>query len=708
MKQILTVLLVLWPAFSQTSIRGIPAAALDRHRALEEKARATVRAEQVREHMRRMSAEPHHAGSPGSRAVAEYALEQFRSWGFAAEIEEFEALLPTPTRRVLELVEPERYGARLQEPVLEEDPDSGDAGQLPTYNAYSASGDVTAPLIYINYGIPEDYETLAKLGLDVKGKIVIARYGKSWRGTKVKVAREHGAVGCIIYSDPKDDGYFAGDVYPKGQYRPKFGAQRGSVLDMPLYPGDPLSPGWASVKGSRKLALSEAQSVMKIPVLPVSYEDVARLLEHLDGPVAPENWRGALPLTYHVGPGPAKVRLAVDFDWAVRPVYNVIARLAGSVYPDEWIIYGNHHDAWVNGAHDPASGAAALLETARVISELRRQGWQPPRTLVLALWDAEEFGLIGSTEWAEKHAEELRKKAVVYLNTDSNAKGGFSASGSHALQQFMEEVARDVTDPESSKSVLAAFLARKSQRAADGKPARFALGAPGAGSDYVAFIHFNGVPSLNVGFDGDGLEGAYHSIYDSFTWYSRFADSDFRYGAALAQVMATAILRLSEAALLPFDFRGFTGEVQRYLEEVLKLAKEKNVALDLAQVQREIRALEQSAGKLEAAYQSALSSSPAASRERLAAVNGKLYRSESALLSAGGLPHREWYRHRIYAPGRYTGYSAKTLPGVREALEAGNAEEAAREAKLLLDVLRALHAVVRDVTGDLQRLKSRR
>jgi N-acetylated-alpha-linked acidic dipeptidase len=409
-------------AWAQTDIRGFSPSQAKVEREHEDQARALPEPQRIRSYMERMSQEPHHAGSPASKLVAEYAAGLLREWGLDVRIEEFEALLPYPTVRMLEMVAPVKYRAKLQEPVVAEDKDSADKNQLPTYNAYSASGDVTAPLVYVNYGVPEDYEELKKLGIDVKGKIVIARYGKSWRGTKPKVAYEHGAVGCLIYSDPRDDGYFQGDVYPKGPFRPPAGAQRGSVMDMPVYVGDPLSPGWASERGAKKLPIAEATSIMKIPVLPISYEDAKPLLQNLEGPVAPEGWRGALPFTYHVGSGPASVHLKLDFDWATKPLYNVIATIPGSVNPDEWVIYGNHHDAWVNGAHDPLSGAAALLETARALGTMRKNGWTPKRSIKFALWDGEEFGLVGSTEWVEKHQEEINTKTVVYFNSDTNGK----------------------------------------------------------------------------------------------------------------------------------------------------------------------------------------------------------------------------------------------------------------------------------------------
>ncbi|MDQ6701257.1 MAG: M28 family peptidase, partial [Acidobacteriota bacterium] len=594
--------------------------------------------------------------------------------------------------RSLEMVEPKKFRAKLQEPAIPEDKDSADANQVPTYNAYSGSGDVTAPVVYVNYGVPADYEYLAEHKIDVKGKIVIARYGGSWRGTKPKTAYEHGAVGCLIYSDPRDDGYFQGDVFPKGAFRPPDGVQRGSVMDMVLYPGDPLSPGWASEKGSKRLPLSEAKTLMKIPVLPISYADARPLLENLEGPVAPENWRGALPFTYHIGPGPTKARLQVEADNSTHPLHDVIVRIPGTEFPDEWILYGNHHDAWVHGASDPASGAAPLLEVARTLSELLKQGWKPKRTIVLALWDGEEFGLIGSTEWVEKHAEELDRKLVAYINSDSNGKGNLGVGGSHTLEDFMREVTRDIPDPVSGKPLVENAGPRRSysaERAGVAPEPGFHIVPLGSGSDYTAFLQHLGVASLNIGFGGEGGGGVYHSDYDSFYWYSHFSDPNFVYGKALAEVMGTAILRLADAPVLPFEFTRFVQTVTKYVDEIEKLGKPKG-GIDLAPVRTELDKLRASAAAYDSTYQRALPRLSQAAPEKLVPLNAILFRSERAMTLAPGLPGRDWFKHRIYAPGLYTGYSAKTLPGIREAVEAKRMDEAARQAQDVVQVLQNL------------------
>ena len=692
-------LLLLFPALiysAEPSLRGFPIKEARQQRALEEKARLIPQPDRIRDYIRAMSERPHHAGSPASKAVAESVLKLLQGFGLDASIEEFEALLPYPTARKLELIAPIRFEAKLQEPSIPEDRNSFDEGQLPTYNAYALGADITVPLVYVNYGVPEDYAYLKQNGIDVKGKLVIARYGSSWRGVKPKLAHENGAIGCLIYSDPKEDGYFAGDVYPQGPFRPKDGVQRGSVMDIAVAPGDPLTPGWASEKGARRLPFSEVKTLQKIPVLPISYADAMPLLNNLSGPVAPETWRGALPITYHIGPGPALAHLQLDFDWSTRPIYNVIARIPGTEFPDQWIMYGNHHDAWVNGAADPASGAAALLETARSLAELTKSGWKPKRTILLALWDAEEFGLIGSTEWAEKHAAELDKKLVAYLNSDMNGRGTLSATGSHTLEAFLTEVLRDVKAPDSDKSLIEVALQSKE------KPSRFQIGPLGSGSDFAAFIHHLGVSSLNLGFSDNEARGIYHSIYDSFYWYSHFSDTKFTHGVALSQVMVTSLLRLAEAPLLPFEFGNFTRTVGVYLNELSKLKGA--TALHLDSARKELALTSRAAQLYEAHYKLSLEKASTASAERLAEANEFSFRVERSMLLPTGLPGRDWFKHQIYAPGLYTGYDAKTLPGIREAAEVEKWDEANQQAQVIAGVLRAIRSQIQQADRALARL----
>jgi N-acetylated-alpha-linked acidic dipeptidase len=541
----------------------------------ETKFRSSIDKENIRENDKRLSAKPHHLSSPYDKENVEWILARFKEWGFDAKIETFDVLFPTPKERLLEMVGPTTFTAKLREPAVQGDPTSDQQSeQLPTYNAYSVDGDVTAPLVYVNYGIPSDYEELARRGISVKGAIVIARYGASWRGIKPKVAAEHGAIGCIIYSDPRDDGYFRGDVFPKGPYRDKDGVQRGSVMDMPIYPGDPLTPGIGATKDAKRLDIKDVKVFTKIPTLPISYGDAQPLLESLGGPVAPESWRGALPITYHIGPGPAKVHLKVAFNWDLVPVRDVIARIPGGVYPDEWVIRGNHLDAWVNGAEDPVSGISAELEEARVLGEMLKQGWKPKRTIIYCAWDGEEEGLLGSTEWVEAHADELAQKAVLYINSDSNGRGFLGVEGSHTLQKFINGVARDIQDPERGISVwkrsqlLQISRARTPEdRAEIRREPDLRIGALGSGSDYTAFVDHLGIASLDLGYGGEDGGGIYHSVYDDFYWYTHFSDKDFSYGRALAQTCGTAVLRVADTDLLPFDFADFTDTMQRYLSQ---------------------------------------------------------------------------------------------------------------------------------------------
>lgn len=675
--------LILRPA-GDDSMRGFDFAAQSDEQKWEQQARAIPDATRIGELIKRLSDEPHLAGTPQSKKVAEAILQQLREYGLSAKIEQFEALLPTPVTRELEMIAPSAMRFKLEEGAVAGDPDSTDAGMVPAYNAYSGDGDVTAPLVYVNYGLPADYITLRDRGIDVKGKIVIARYGRNFRGTKPKVAAEHGAVGCLIYSDPRDDGYFQGDVYPKGPWRPSDGVQRGSVLDLTLYAGDPLSPGWASEPGGKRLPLSQAATLMKIPVLPISYGDALPLLANLGGPVAPESWRGALPITYHLGPGGASggtvVHLKVAMDNSTRPLYDVIATIPGSQFPNQWILDGNHHDAWVHGASDPLSGAVPLLETARTLAEMVRKGWKPKRTITLAFWDGEEFGLIGSTEWMEKHADELNQKLVAYINADSSGKGRLNVGGSHSLESFMQEVTRDVNDPVSGKPVMNSMLTSGGE---------FRIDALGSGSDYTPFLQHLGIATLDIRFGGNDA-GVYHSDYDDFNWYSHFGDTTFVYGRALSQIHATALMRLAGAPVLPFEFGRLAWTVSRYVDEIEALPNQPRRAY-LAPVRNEITRMHRNAADLNEAYLHALPELGSASPAKLEALNDLLFHTERALTIDPGLPGRPWFTHRLYAPGKYTGYEAKTLPGIREAVEAGDTEEAVGQAEQVTRVLHLLN-----------------
>lgn len=706
-------------------LMGFTESASAKQTAIEKQFDGMLKDSNVDEYLKTMSARPHHIGSPGGKAVADYILNQFKSWGYDASIETFMVLFPTPKERVLEMTDPVKYKAILAEPALKEDPTSNQQSeQLPIYNAWSADGDVTGELVFVNYGVPADYEQLERLGIDVKGKIVIAKYGRSWRGIKPKVAQEHGAIGCIIYSDPKDDGYFQGDVYPKGAFKNEWGAQRGSVMDMPIYPGDPLTPNIGATADAKRLDRLEATNLLKIPVLPISYHDAQPLLKSLEGPVAPEAWRGALPFTYHIGPGKTKVHLKLSFSWDLKPAYDVIAKIKGAELPDEWVMRGNHHDGWVNGAGDPLSGLAAMMEEARAVGELVKSGWKPRRTIVYAAWDGEEPGLLGSTEWVEQHAKELQEKLVVYINSDGNGRGYLGAEGSHALEPFMNEVAADVKDPQTGISVLDRKIDRQILDAASTSAKKELLnkktiniGALGSGSDYSPFIQHLGIPSFNLGFGGEDPGGEYHSIYDSYHDYAVFKDPGFRYGVTLAQLAGRTTMRMADANLLPFDFKALYKTINGYAGEVIALAadmreatlvenqiiKEKRYAYGADQTKNEaapaikdevpylnFAALQNAMSEFEKAtkHLGELLSSGKLSDAQKNDVNKKLYQAEQQLLTEKGLPRRGWYRHSIYAPGFYTGYGVKTLPGIREALEQRNWKEAQEQADVDAGVIK--------------------
>ena len=700
----------------------------------------------LRDYMKRLSARPHHVGSPYDKDNAEWLLAKFKGWGLDAHMENFDVLFPTPKERVVELVEPTKFVAKLQEPPIAVDPTSNQqAEQLPTYNAYSIDGDVTAPLVYVNYGVPEDYEKLERIGVSVKGAIVIARYGHSWRGIKPKVAAEHGAVGCLIYSDPRDDGYFEGDVFPQGAWRPPDGAQRGSVMDMPTYPGDPLTPGVGATPDAKRLALKDAKTLTKIPVLPISYGDAQPLLAALKGPVAPEEWRGALANTYHVGPGPAKVHLKVQSSWDTKRLNDIIVRIPGSNYPNEWVIRGNHYDAWVNGAEDPVSGTVTLMEEARALSDLLKQGWKPKRTIIYCVWDGEEPGLLGSTEWAEAHADDLRQHAVAYINTDANGRGYLSVQGSHTLEKFMNGVARDIQDPEKQitiwkrnhlKQIADATKPEDRQEIRQRTDQR--IGALGSGSDYTVFLDHLGVASLNIEFTGEDGGGIYHSIYDDFYWYTHFSDTDFSYGRALAQTVGISVMRLADAELLPYDFTDFADTMHKYVDELQKLLKDKQEKISEQNKELEEGLFSATADPKEKsvppsmeevpphlAFAALQNASDALTRSAdhyqkgldkltkdgslvlngavsIEAINTKLLQSERKLTSADGLPGRPWFKHMVYAPGYYTGYGVKTIPGVREAIEQKKWKEADEQIARVAQVLQDEAVLIDSAAGELE------
>jgi N-acetylated-alpha-linked acidic dipeptidase len=731
-------------AAEDSHLRGYSSQDSQQQKDWEKKFRDGIVPDNIRENMRRLSARPHHVGSPYDKDNAEWILAKFKAYGWDAHIETFSVLFPTPKERLVELVEPTKFTAKLQEPALSVDPTSNQtAEQLPTYNAYSIDGDVTAPLVYVNYGNREDYEELDRLGISVKGAIVIARYGGGWRGIKPKVAGEHGAIGCIIYSDPRGDGYYNGDDYPNGGWRPRFGVQRGSVMDTD-YPGDPLTPGVGATADAKRLPIKDAKTITKIPVLPISYSDATPLLSALQGPVAPAAWRGGLPITYHVGPGPAKVHLKVASNWDMKPIYDVIATLHGS-NDDQWVLRGNHFDAWVNGADDPISGQSALLEEARMLGELQRQGWKPKRRIIYCAWDGEEPGLLGSVEWVETHRDELQKHAVAYINSDSNERGFIDAGGTQDLESFISNVARDIQDPETKmtsfeRAHLESIASAKNPDERKELRGRnnLVVNALGDGSDFTAFQDFAGISTLNVEYGGEDDGTQYHSIYDDFYWYTHFADTDFVYGRALAQTIGTAMMRLADADLIPVDYSPQAEAISKYETELEKILKDKqdefterNLELqegvfkatndprrptlpppaekippymNFSPMKNAIDQLKKSAER----YSKAVAKwredgSPALPEDKIEAVNADLMQVSRLFLNQKGLPERPWFKNQIYAPGAYTGYGAKPIAAVREYMDEKKWKEADAQipgvAEVIANVAGGINKAAEDLEG---------
>lgn len=726
-----------------TNLLGYSSKTSEQEKQWEQKFRDGITPDNIRENMKRLSARPHAVGSPYDKDNAEWILAKFKEWGFDAHIESFNVLFPTPKERVLELVEPTKFVAKLQEPVLSVDPTSNQTSeQLPTYNAYSIDGDVTGPLVYVNYGNREDYEQLDRLGVSVKGAIVIARYGNGWRGIKPKVAGEHGAIGCIIYSDPKEDGYFEGDQFPSGGWRPSFGVQRGSVMDTD-YPGDPLTPGVGATADAKRLSIKDAKTMTKIPVLPISYSDALPLLSALKGAVAPADWRGGLPITYHVGPGPAKVHLKVASNWDLKPIYDVIGTLHGSD-DSQWVVRGNHFDAWVNGADDPISGQSALLEEARMLGELHRQGWTPKRSIIYCAWDGEEPGLLGSVEWVETHVDDLKKHAIAYINSDSNERGFLDAGGTQDLQNFISNVARDVQDPETEMSVLQRSRLNNIAQTKDAEERKdvrnhsaLILGALGDGSDFTAFQDYAGISTLNVEFGGEDDGTQYHSIYDDYYWYTHFVDTNFVYGKALAQTIGSAMMRLADADLIPTDYSPQAEAIEKYESELEKLLKDKqdefterNLELkegvfqatndprrptlpppaetvppfmNFAPMKNALATLKKSADR----YSKALSAwqasgSPALPPTEEQKLNEDLLRISRLFLSDKGLPERPWFKNQIYAPGAYTGYGAKPIAAVREYMDEKKWKDADAQVPRVAQVIENVAAGIDKAAQDLE------
>ncbi|HEY2658864.1 MAG TPA: transferrin receptor-like dimerization domain-containing protein [Caulobacteraceae bacterium] len=727
---------------------GFTAKSSEAERAAEARFDASLSADAIRDRLKSMSSAPNHVGSPHDKANAEFVLAQFKAWGWDARIEEFQTLFPTPKSHALELMGASPFAATLTESAIPGDTSSVDmAGALPAWLAFGGDGDVTADLAYVNYGMPEDYKTLERMGVSVKGKIVITRYGGGWRGLKPKLAQEHGAIGCIIYSDPADDGYGEGDVYPKGGWRPPQGFQRGSVLDMPIRAGDPLTPDAGATKDAKRLPIDQVETLMKIPAVPISYGDAQHFLAALGGEVAPKAWRGALPLTYRVGGAGTKVHLKVESDWSLKPLYDVIAVMKGREAPDQWVIRANHRDGWVYGAWDPLAGQTAMLEEAKSLGALAKTGWRPKRTIVYASWDGEEEGLLGSTEWAEQHAAELKSKTVLYINSDTNDRGFLNVDASYGARKLATGVAADIIDPETHASVLARKFASAQVRALapaaddetravaadESKTGEIAVGPLGSGSDYTPFVQHLGIASIDIGYGGEEEQaGIYHSLYDTFEHYTRFGDPGLVYGVTLAQTGGRLVMRAADADLAPLRYADAAQTIGENLTQLHKLAdnmRERTTALnkavdgkafgladdptrhwnaperedavpaiDFARLDQAVIQFKASAAAFDAAADDVAHTKP----ERLAKANAILQGIEQSLTDARGLPGRPWYKNLIYAPGVLTGYGAKTLPGVREAIEGRRWAEAADYIGRTADALAACSKQLDEATAQLK------
>ena len=717
-------------AQTRETLLGFDDVSSETQRELEAEFDSHLSSSELDEWLRIMSREPHHVGSAAGSEVVEFVAGKFRSWGYDTEVVEYEVLFPSPRTRQLDLVAPHRFSASLTEDSLAEDSSTSRIDNLlPPYNAFSIDGDVEAELVFVNYGTPADYEILDRYGISVEGKIAISRYGGSWRGIKPKLAAEKGAIGTIIYSDPADDGYGAGDTYPDGPFKHESAVQRGSVMDMPTYPGDVLTPFVGATSEAQRLPREDAPTITKIPVLPISYRDALPLLEAMGGEVVPPQWRGGLPITYHLGPGPARVHMKLEFNWDMVTAYDVIATLEGSEYPDQWVIRGNHHDGWNHGAADPISGLVALMSEAQALGELAATGNSPKRTVVYAAWDSEEQGLIGSTEWVEQHATVLDERAVAYINTDGNSRGFVNIGGSHVLEKMANQVMNDVEDPQTGVSVAERRRARvevsgnPQARAELKSRADLRISPLGSGSDYSPFLQHLGIASLNIGFGGEGRDGSYHTLYDTYEHYTKFRDPGMEYGVALAKVAGRATLRLANAPRLPFEFTALADNLSLYVEQIEELAEdmrtetvETNARIDsgvyalaldptrsfaaplhkeevpffnFAPLKNAMDALEQAAG----AYAKITISGAAANEQQ----NKLLFTSERELTRDDGLPGRPWFTHHIYAPGFYTGYGVKTIPGVREAIEQRQYELAEDEIYVAAEVIEGMAARVRDL-----------
>ena len=680
-----------YPLSAQTlfNLRGFTTANSIAQKKYEEAFKQLTSPEICRQELRRLTEEPHLAGTENSRKIAQYLYNKYKEYGLDAQIYEYEVYLPYPIEVRVEMVAPTHYLAIGKEESWEWDKDSYETDIVAGYNAYSPDGDVTADLIYVNRGLPDDYRKLTEMGISVEGKIAIARYGGSYRGVKAKVAGEQGAVGLIIYSDPSDDGYMKGDVYPRGPWRSPDAIQRGTVKYIFQYAGDPLTPGWASTKDAHRLPIAEATDLPQIPVAPLAYRDAEPLLKALAGPNVPTNWQGGLPFAYHIGPGPAKVHLKIRSEHKNRPIYNVIAKLKGTGTPDHWVILGNHHDAWVYGAADPSSGTVSLLEVARCLGQLAKEGYRPKRTIVFASWDAEEFGILGSTEWVEELKTELQQKAIAYLNVDTATTGQqFYASAVPSLKPLIKEVTQTVIDPQTHQTVYEAWRQQQENYVPR-------VGNLGSGSDHSPFIGHLGVPAVSMGFYGP--YGVYHAMQDTFYWMEHFGDPTFRYHVAMAQIWGILALRLADADILPFDYAAYADELLSHLKALQNENKHSTITRNRPERLRALlRECEKIAADLQKGLAARLESGELIETEM---INRSLQGIEQKLTSESGLPLRPWFKHLAYAPGLYSGYTAVIFPGIEDALEMNDEKQVSIEVDRLAEAFQRLIEALEEIAS---------
>ena len=683
--------IITFPLLAQTSstLRGFTPANSIIQKKYENAFKQLTSPEICRRELRYLTEEPHLAGTKNSYRIAQYLYNKYQEYGLDARIYEYEVYLPYPIEVRVEMITPTRYLAVGKEDSWEWDKDSYETNIVAGYNAYSPDGDVTADLIYVNRGLPNDYRKLAELGISVEGKIAIARYGGSYRGVKAKIAGEQGAIGLIVYSDPADDGYMKGDVYPRGPWRSADAIQRGTVKYIFQHAGDPLTPGWASTREAHRIPITEAKDLPQIPVAPLAYRDAEPLLKALAGPNVPRGWQGGLPFAYHIGPGLAKVHLRVRSEHKNRPIYNVIAQLKGSESPDQWVILGNHHDAWVYGAADPSSGTASLLEVARCLGQLAKEGHRPKRTIVFASWDAEEFGIVGSAEWAEDLKVELQQKAIAYLNVDMATTGTeFYASAVPSLKPLIKEVAETVMDPRTHQTVYEAWRQYQENHVPR-------VGNLGSGSDHSPFIGHLGIPSISMGFYGP--YGVYHAMQDNFYWMERFGDPTFRYHVAMTQIWGIIALRLAGADILPFDYAGYADELLSHLKALQNENKRSTITKDRPERLRALlREWEIIAADLHKDFTARLASGEPIPTDE---INRSLQALEQILTSESGLALRPWFKHLAYAPGLHSGYAAVIFPGIQDALEMKDEEQASIEVDRLAVAFQRMIEALEKIAG---------